>query len=47
MIQKTAQATGDLTGDKVADTIAKVLRTSPQNQTDTVKNQEENIRFHR
>ena len=45
MIQKTAQATGDLTGDKVADTIAKVLRTSPQNQTDKVKNQEKNIRF--
>ena len=44
MIQKTAQATGDLSGDKIADTIAKVLRNSPQNQTDTVKNQEENIR---
>ena len=47
MIQKTAEATGDLTGYKIADTIAKVLRTSPQNQTDTVKNQAENIRFDR
>ena len=34
-------------GNKIADKITKVLRTSPQNNSDTVTDEEENIRFER
>ena len=40
-----AEATNDLIGDKIADKITKVWRTSPQNNWDTVTNEEENIGF--
>ena len=35
-IQNRAKDTGDLTGNKLADKITKVLRTSPQNNSETV-----------
>ena len=34
-IQKTAEATGDLIRNKIADKIARVLKTSPQNNSET------------
>ena len=42
-VQKTAEATGDLTGNKIADNVTKFSRTSPQNNSETVTNEEENI----
>ena len=41
--QKTAEATGDLIGNKTTDKITKTLRTSPQNNLETVLNEEKNI----
>ena len=38
VIQKAAEATSDLIGNNVADRIAKVARTSPQNNLETVTN---------
>ena len=46
-IQKTTEATGYLIGNKIPDKITKVWRTSPQNNSDTVTNEEENIGFDR
>ena len=37
-IKKTAEATGDLIGNKTADKIAKVSKTSQQNNLETVTN---------
>ena len=37
-IQNTAEATGDLIDNQSVDEIAKVSRTSPQNSSETVKN---------
>ena len=42
-IKKTAEATGDLIGNKIADKITKVSTTSPQNNSETATNEEENI----
>ena len=36
---KTTEATGDLIGNKIADKIAKVSKTSQQNNSETVTNQ--------
>ena len=44
-IQKIAEATGDLIDNKVADRIAKVSKTSAQNNL--VTNEEENIEYNR
>ena len=41
--QKTIEATGDLTGNKIADKITEVSRTSPQNSSEIVTNETENI----
>ena len=46
-IQKIAEATGDLIGNKIADKIIKVSRMSPQNNSETVTNGEENIALDR
>ena len=46
-IQKIAEATGDLIGNKIADKIIKVSRTSPQIDSETVTNGEENIALDR
>ena len=35
---KTTEATGDLIGNKIADKIAKVSKTSQQNNSETVTN---------
>ena len=42
MIQKTAEATGNLIGNKIADKITIVSKTSPQNNSET--NKEEVLR---
>ena len=42
-IQKPAEATGDLNGIIIADRITKVSKTLPQNNSETVANEEENI----
>ena len=45
-IQKTAEATGDLISNKIANKITQKLkfsRTSPQNTSETVKNEAQNI----
>ena len=39
MIQKTAEATGNLAGDKVVDAMMKVPKTSQQNNSETVTNE--------
>ena len=36
--QKTAEATGDLIGNKIANKITKVSRSSPQNNSERIKN---------
>ena len=41
MTQKTAEETGDVTGNKITDRITIVSRTSPQNNLETVINEEE------
>ena len=46
-IAKTAELTGDLIGYKIADKITKASRTSPQNNSEAVANEEENIGFDR
>ena len=38
-IQKTAKTTGDLIGDKIANRIAKVSRSSLQNNSETITNE--------
>ena len=38
-IHKTAEATGDLIGKKIANRIAKVSRSSPQNNSETITNE--------
>ena len=38
-IQNTAETTDDLICNKIADKITKVLRTSPQNSSEIVKNE--------
>ena len=40
---KAAEATGDLICNKIADEISKVWRTSPQNSSEAVTNEAENI----
>ena len=42
-----AVATGDLIGNKSADKITKVSKFSPQNNTETVTNEEESIGLNR
>ena len=39
VIQKIAEATGDLIGNKIANSITKVSRSSPQNNSETIKNE--------
>ena len=39
VIQKTAEATGNLVGDKVVDAMMKVPKTSQQNNSETVTNE--------
>ena len=39
VIQKTAEATGDLIGNKIPNRITKVLRSSPQNDSETITNE--------
>ena len=46
-IQKTTEATGELTGNKIADKIIKVSKITPQNNSETVERETENIRFDR
>ena len=41
MTQKTAEETGDVIGNKITDRITIVSRTSPQNNLETVINEEE------
>ena len=41
--QKTAEATGYLIGNKIANKITKVSRTLPQNNSETITNETENI----
>ena len=43
VIRKTAEETSDLIGSKIADKIIKVSITSPQNTSETVTNETENI----
>ena len=43
VMQKTAEATGDFLGDKITDKITKPLRTSPNNNSETVTTETENI----
>ena len=40
---KTAETTGDLIGNTIGDKCTKVSRTSLQNNSETVTNEEENI----
>ena len=40
-IQKTAETNGSLTGYKIADKITNFSKTSPQNNSETVANEEE------
>ena len=47
VIQKTAEATGNLTDNKIPDKITKVWRSSPQNSSETVESETENIGFNR
>ena len=42
-IQKTDEATSDLIGNKFADKITKMPRISPQNSSETIANEAENI----
>ena len=37
--QKAAEATGDLIGNKIANKIIEVLRSSPQNNSETITNE--------
>ena len=46
-IQKTAEATGHLIGNKIVDKIIKVIRTSPQNNLETVESETDNMGFNR
>ena len=39
VIQKTAEETGDLIGNKIADKITKILKTSQQNNSETIINE--------
>ena len=43
VIRKTAEEASDLIGSKIADKIIKVSITSPQNTSETVTNETENI----
>ena len=47
VIQKTAEATGNLTDNKIPDKITKVWRSSPQNSSETVESETEDIGFNR
>ena len=38
-VQKTAEATGDLIGNKIANRITKFSGSSPQNNSETIKNE--------
>ena len=44
-IRKIAEASGDLIGNNIADKFTKVSRTLPQNSSDKVKSEAENIRL--
>ena len=47
-IKKSVEATGDLIGNEIAvEMPTKFLKTSPQNNSETVPNEEENIGFDR
>ena len=39
LIQKAAEATGDLIGNKIANKITKILKTSQQNNSETITNE--------
>ena len=41
VIQKTAETTGDLIGTEIANKIAKISKTSQQNNSETVTNEHE------
>ena len=43
VIQKTAEATSDLICNKIANTITKVSRSLPQNNSETVTNEYNNL----
>ena len=43
VIQKTAEATSDLICNKIANTITKVSRNLPQNNSETVRNEYNNL----
>ena len=43
-IQKTAEATGNLVENEIADRITKVSKTLPQNNSETVTDEEEVLR---
>ena len=44
---KTVEATGGLAGNKIADKITKASRNSPENSSEAVENETENIGFDR
>ena len=46
-IVKTAEGPGDLIGNKIANKITKASRTLPQNNSETVTNEDENTGLHR
>ena len=46
-MQKTVEATGDLIDNKISDNITKVSRSSPQNSSEAVKRETENVGFDR
>ena len=45
--RKKTEATSNLIANKIADRITKVSRTSPQNSSETVESEAENIGFDR
>ena len=46
-IQKNSRGIGGLIGNKIANTITKASRTSPQNSSETVESETENIGINR
>ena len=44
-ILKTEEATDDLIGNNIADRITKVLKTSQQNNSETVTNEQKNLKL--
>ena len=46
-MKKSAEASGDLIGNKIAGKITNISRASPQNSSETVKNERKNIELNR